>query len=453
MIREFSDSGRPAITESVSASSVMDMAEADERGAQPSMSADSLMVEIEGIHAYPHHTRNFTRYMPKCLKESVPSWTKPYRRPLIKHHNEANGEIIGRICGVEYENSRTLSGTPALLFTVNVPGSLQSNVKNGLWETASIGIIAHDVRCSICGKQLSSLRNPAEEHEHKRGEIYLNEKTGEQETCFWDIYSMEGKELSYVVVPSDIYAKNVRTYPATESGGSQRSLHEGYDDNLPSKGDTQMPKDNMEGKDLAKGLEEKVDSLEAKIKELEEAKNASEKSCNELEEAKSSLEAKVKEFEESTASLEAKVKELGEAKASLEAQEAESKELKESLESELSDLQNAYREAIVDRMQSMREALGKKALDEEAVKSRTNDSIRDSIADMKEEFSARVLSVAESKEESRKPDLPSLDSVQNPAVVPDTSESGTKVTESATSRIDLKAGLENLIGSAMRGRF
>ena len=32
---------------------------------------NSLMVEIEGIHAYPHATRNFTRYMPKCLKNSI----------------------------------------------------------------------------------------------------------------------------------------------------------------------------------------------------------------------------------------------------------------------------------------------------------------------------------------------------------------------------------------------
>ena len=49
---------------------------------------DSIMVDIEGIHGAPYVTRNFTRYMPKCLKGSVPSWIKPYRKPLIKHHND-----------------------------------------------------------------------------------------------------------------------------------------------------------------------------------------------------------------------------------------------------------------------------------------------------------------------------------------------------------------------------
>ena len=55
---------------------------------------NSLMVEIEGIHAYPHATRNFTRYMSKCLKNSISLWTTPYRRPLIKHHNEETGKLL-----------------------------------------------------------------------------------------------------------------------------------------------------------------------------------------------------------------------------------------------------------------------------------------------------------------------------------------------------------------------
>ena len=38
---------------------------------------DTLMVEIEGIHSYPFHTRNCTRYMPQCLNESEPKWTHP----------------------------------------------------------------------------------------------------------------------------------------------------------------------------------------------------------------------------------------------------------------------------------------------------------------------------------------------------------------------------------------
>lgn len=173
---------------------------------------NSLMVEIEGIHAYPHATRNFTRYMPKCLKNSISLWTTPYRRPLIKHHNEENGEIIGRICAAEYKTSKTLSGTPALVFTVNVPGEeAKKDVKNGILSTASIGVMAYDVRCSICGTHLED----GDECEHERGREYT--VNGKKEVCYWDVYSMEPKELSYVIVPSDIYAKNTKIYPATNS--------------------------------------------------------------------------------------------------------------------------------------------------------------------------------------------------------------------------------------------
>ena len=111
---------------------------------------NSLMVDVEGIHAFPHATRNFTRYMPKCLKNSVPTWTHPYNRPLIKHHNEKNGKIIGRILNAEYKTKGTFSNTPALLFTVNVPGEdAKEDILNGTESTVSIGVIAHDVRCRI----------------------------------------------------------------------------------------------------------------------------------------------------------------------------------------------------------------------------------------------------------------------------------------------------------------
>ena len=56
---------------------------------------DSVMVDIEGIHVGP--TRNFTWYTEEALKGSIPTWTKPYERPLILHHNERDGKIIGRV--------------------------------------------------------------------------------------------------------------------------------------------------------------------------------------------------------------------------------------------------------------------------------------------------------------------------------------------------------------------
>ena len=54
---------------------------------------DSLMVDIEAIHSII--TRNDTLYTEQCIKDSIPYWTAPYERPVIMHHNEKDGKIIG----------------------------------------------------------------------------------------------------------------------------------------------------------------------------------------------------------------------------------------------------------------------------------------------------------------------------------------------------------------------
>ena len=171
---------------------------------------DSLMVEIEAIHS--RVTRNNTYYSPECLKESVPYWTNPYERPVIMHHNERDGQIIGRIKAVEYKETDTRSGTSALIFTANVGDEAgKKGIKNGTLSTVSIGVIAHDLRCSICGTNL------AEEGmcEHEKGETY------DGKLCYWIINKMEPKEVSYVIVPSDIYAHNIRVYDAVKKKKSE----------------------------------------------------------------------------------------------------------------------------------------------------------------------------------------------------------------------------------------
>ena len=59
------------------------------------ISEDSVMVKIEGIHSII--TKNLNYYEPHCLENSIPKWTYPYEKPLIMHHNDRNGVIIGRI--------------------------------------------------------------------------------------------------------------------------------------------------------------------------------------------------------------------------------------------------------------------------------------------------------------------------------------------------------------------
>ena len=92
-------------------------------------SGDTLMVEVEGIHSYPFITRNFTRYMPDCLRESQKKWTSPYLKPLIKHHNDQNGEIIGRIYDAHYTEKTSVEGAGGLIFTLSVPDEKAAKIE------------------------------------------------------------------------------------------------------------------------------------------------------------------------------------------------------------------------------------------------------------------------------------------------------------------------------------
>lgn len=375
---------------------------------------NSLMVEIEGIHAYPHATRNFTRYMPKCLKNSISLWTTPYRRPLIKHHNEENGEIIGRVCAAEYKTSKTLSGTPALVFTVNVPGEeAKKDVKNGILSTASIGVMAYDVRCSICGTHLED----GDECEHERGREYT--VNGKKEICYWDVYSMEPKELSYVIVPSDIYAKNTKIYPATNSRNKPI-----IKECLNNKGVKKMPNNDDLEKEL-KEAKDKIAKLEQDIKDLTEDKTNSENKISELTETNSKLAKQVAD--------------LNEAKNKLEEEKLEEAQLREGVENALAEAKKETREYMVHTLQAMRQAIGKEALADEMIKNRTVDSIKDSICDLKEEFNLKT------SEKNPVNSLPNPDNLKNPTLANNKPVKEKK--EKQNSNIDLEEGLKNIVGS------
>ena len=82
---------------------------------------DVTIVEIEAIHTAPFSTRNYTRYTEECLKNSTNLWTTPYHRPVIKHHNEKNGEIIGRVLSATYSDKSSVEGSGAQILTVAIP--------------------------------------------------------------------------------------------------------------------------------------------------------------------------------------------------------------------------------------------------------------------------------------------------------------------------------------------
>lgn len=168
-----------------------------------STSQNLLYVPCEGIHSVI--TGNFTYYEPSCIKESVPLWTNPYGIPIIYHHKEHDGTIIGRVKKAEYISKSKRTGTPALGLLFGIGDEVgKQGVMNGTLSTVSIGAKALDLRCSICGHNIAK-------HglcEHERGKKY------EGKLCYWIVKKISPKEISYVIVPSDKYAYSEK--PLTE---------------------------------------------------------------------------------------------------------------------------------------------------------------------------------------------------------------------------------------------
>ena len=382
--------------------------------AETYMAEDSIMVDIEAIHS--RITRNNTYYSPNCLKESVPYWTNPYKVPVIMHHNEKDGQIIGRVHSVEYTEVNTRGNTPALIFTANVGDEEgKKGIKNGTLSTVSIGVIAHDLRCSICGTNL------AEEGlcEHEKGEYYDVE--GEQKLCYWIIEKMEPKEVSYVIVPSDAYAHNLRVYDAVKKKKSEvkesvefnnpfaelieatkvkvEDAKEGkqIDEEVGKTADVnkseEKPEDkaieneNIEGQTQEPNTEENKEQETDKETSKEEEKETSEEEKQEepkKEEASKEDSEELKLAKEKIAQLEKELEDTKAEKAKLENKLEKVKETKESVEKELVKLKAEKKKQLVETISELRSQLSLPKEDETALMESSEESLQLTIKSLNE---------------------------------------------------------------------
>lgn len=356
-----------------------------ESAAPISVAEDSVMVDVEGIHVGP--TRNFTWYTEQALKSSVPTWTKPYRRPLILHHNEKDGKIIGRVLNAVYTDVNTRSKTGALIFTCNVADEDgKKGVKDGRFETTSVGVIGTDVRCSICGKQIEFDENGSVACGHEKGSEYETE-IGTVKTCYWMIYEMEAKELSYVIVPSDIYAHNLKIYEPNAK--TIKSLQENVQE-----GECVIMTKKVTEVEVTEAVKVEENGEKPEAVKVPDAPKVEEQK-EEVKEEPVKEEPKEDKVAEAIAKLE---KDLAELKAELEAE----KSLREKAESELVSAQTELKEFAIEQMLSLREKLGRPSLEKNNIMSRSKDSIMDAIFDLKEElgFNAKkTVNLTEGAEE------------------------------------------------------
>ena len=343
---------------------------------QQMISPNSLMVEIEGIHS-DVLTINCTKYSEECLKKSIPYWTSPYEKAVIMHHNDEDGQIIGRVKKAEMIDSKR-SGTPAINFTCNIGDENGiKGIKNGTLATVSIGAVAYDVRCSICGENVAIC-----DCEHEKGHVY------DGKLCYWTIEEMEPREVSYVILPSDKYAQTMKVYKPGKKELKEsvevrkrmsvcdeilKQLTEGVDDEvIKDKVVVDEEVKDKKDEDEKKEAEEKPvvdEEKEDKVEEEKDEEKAEEKEEEEKEEDnddKKSDEDDNKDEEDSNkedrdAIIEDLKKELAELKSELDKvkkQLKETKKLKEKVDLELAKFKVQEKVNVARDIKVLKESIG-----------------------------------------------------------------------------------------------
>jgi hypothetical protein len=166
-----------------------------------------LVVQMEAIHV--GRTANYTFYTEQGLKDGIKTWTHPYSKPVLTHHDAHNGEPVGRILKAEYSDT-TPSGRKGLLFTCEITdqGAIEK-VLDGRYQTVSIGATTDKVTCNICGTDRTK-----EWCDHWKGEEY------DGQTCSFIIGTTFGREVSYVNVPADENAGNISVTQVDDGDGN-----------------------------------------------------------------------------------------------------------------------------------------------------------------------------------------------------------------------------------------
>ena len=338
-------------------------------------SDEKLIVEIEAVHAYPFVTRNNTRYSFQGLEASLSEWTHPYNIPIIMHHNDQDGQIIGRAIDARLGDSERLVGSKALFITAEIlDDDAQKDIKSGLLSTVSIGMTGHDVRCSICGQDLNEGTC-----EHVRGEKY------DGQTCCWDFISMSPIELSYVIVPSDKYAKNIKVY---DNGEYEKQDHTPNNLSIPQQGETGT---NIRANESMEKEKLKVQEPETEVKTEVEGKETA---------------TEVEVLETKTSEVETIPEIKGEEKTEIEELKGQIAELikaNEALATKVSNLTDdllAYKSearketaSLIEGKEKLEEAL--KSVQEvkdgfDAFKTESEEKVKTEIASMKESFEDKI---------------------------------------------------------------
>ena len=204
----------------------------------------ALDVEMEATHSGKNH--NYCIYYEDSMEKDAESFVNPFKKPMLKNHNDCSGEPLGRITQSWHGPSQLTDERSAIHLKARVTDQdAIPKFLDGRYGTVSIGGTMGTVTCNVCGKTI--LKDGKFKFcGHWRGETYKDQ------ICYWGAKDIEYHEVSTVNNPADDFAQIMKVTVVTDS-----------DDKKDSKEENTMAGTNTDNKaeDIKKSVCDMIDDI------------------------------------------------------------------------------------------------------------------------------------------------------------------------------------------------
>lgn len=296
----------------------------------------ALDVEMEATHSGKNH--NYCIYYEESMEKDAESFVNPFKKPMLKNHNDYSGEPLGRITQSWFGPSVLTDERSAIHLKARVTDQdAIPKFLDGRYGTVSIGGTMGTVTCNVCGKTI--LKDGKFKFcGHWRGESYKDQ------VCYWGAKDIEYHEVSTVNNPADDFAQIMKVTVVTDS-----------DDKKDSKEESTMAgtnTDNKNAEDVKKSVCDMIDQLLGNSA----AASTSDSSATPDENKDGADGQQSGEAQDANQSGEAQVNDNNEEVEQLKQQLADANEKVSSLETELTETKDALTKAQEDLAAAQTEA-------------------------------------------------------------------------------------------------
>lgn len=284
----------------------------------------ALDVEMEATHSGKNH--NYCIYYEDSMEKDAESFVNPFKKPMLKNHNDYSGEPLGRITQSWFGPSSLTDERSAIHLKARVTDQdAIPKFLDGRYGTVSIGGTMGTVTCNVCGKTI--LKDGKFKFcGHWRGESYKDQ------VCYWGAKDIEYHEVSTVNNPADDFAQIMKVTVVTDSDSKK--------DNKEESTMGGMNTDNKSAEDAKKIVCDVIDQLLGNTAASTSDSSATSDKKDEVQDSTQTTDAK-QDDATTTVNDSEKV-------AQLEQQLADANEKASNLEKELNDAKDALAKAQED---------------------------------------------------------------------------------------------------------